>query len=189
MPHPALALAFVLAFASVELPAAHDRVDHATRADPGPNTRPAAHDLHRVTADMAIEGRLLAGRLRFFKHELERALGPSMDADAVSLTPGPGADALVLHYVRDHLRIEAHGVVLEPTLIESGEDDLDRHRTWWVVVRYEAPAPIEHLDVRNTLLFEVFDDQRNVMKFVRFPEESQETVYFEAGEAEHRIGA
>lgn len=169
MHHPALALAGLLALAP-------------------PAGLAADHDLHVVTADMAIEGSVMAGRLRFFKHELERALGPLLHADAVSLTPGAEADALLLRYLRDHLRIEVDGVVLEPVILETGEDELDRHPTWWVVVRYTAPAPIDRLTIRNTLLFELFDDQRNVMKFARFPEESQETVYFTAGEEEAVVG-
>jgi hypothetical protein len=147
------------------------------------------HELHVVTADLAVEGRVMAGRLRFFKHELEQALGPLVGADMVTLTRGAEADALVLRYLRDHLRLEQDGILLEAMILDSGEDELDRHPTWWVVVRYQAEAPIERLTVRNTLLFELFDDQRNVMKFVRFPEGAQETVYFTAGEAQAVVGS
>ncbi len=131
----------------------------------------------------------MAGRLRFFKHELEQALGPLLGADMVTLTRGAEADALVLRYLRDHLRVELDGALLTPSIVESGEDQLDRHPAWWVVVRYQADAPIARFTVRNTLLFELFDDQRNVMKFVRFPERSQETVYFTAGEGEAVVGS
>ena len=167
---PALALAFLLNTAPAVVP---------------PDG--AAHELHVVTADLAIEGSVMAGRVRFFKHELEQALGPMVGADMVTLEPGAESDALVLRYLRDRLRIEAAGERLEAVILQSGEDALDRHPTWWVVVRYQAAAPIRDLAIRNTLLFELFDDQRNVMKLVRVPEESQETIYFEAGEEERAI--
>jgi len=176
MHSPALVLAFLLTSTMAAAPAAH-----------GPHSAPADHEIHIVTADLAIEGSVMAGRLRFFKHELEQALGPMVGADMVTLEPGPEADALVLRYLRDHFRIEAAGEVLEAAILQSGEDLLDRHPTWWVVVQYQAVAPIRELTIRNTLLFEMFDDQRNVMKLVRFPEESQETVYFEAGEEERTL--
>jgi len=41
--------------------------------------------------------------------------------------------------------------------------------------------------VRNTLFFELFDDQRNVFKFVRFPDEVQQTYTFTPTESEHVV--
>jgi hypothetical protein len=175
--------------------------------DPGPAA--VAHDLHIAYADMAIEGAVVAGRIRIFKDDLERALGPLVGADAVSLRPGAEADVLVLRYLREHLVVEVPagpgagaggdaergnphqrpGTVLEPTLLRSGQDELDREPVWWVIVQYEATAPVASFRVRNTILFEVFDDQRNIMKFVRFPDETQKTFYFDKDEAEHVVGS
>ena len=56
------------------------------------------------------------------------------------------------------------------------------------VSRDEATAPIDSLHVRNTLLFEVYDDQRNIMRFVRFPEETRETVTFDGEDPEAVVG-
>lgn len=136
---------------------------------------------------MAVEGAILAGRIRFFKDDLERALGPKLGTDAVSLTPGPEADALVLGYVRERLRIAADGQVLAPRVLASGYDELDREPVWWITLEYRAAAPMDEITVRNTLLFELFDDQRNVFKFVRFPDRTQRTFYFAHGEEEHRV--
>ncbi len=149
----------------------------------------AAHDLHIAYADMAIEGDVVAGRIRMFKNDLEKALGPLVNADAMTLEAGPEADAMVLRYVRAHLEVRVPGasaaapaVVLEPRLLQSGEDELDREPVWWVIVEYRAPREVGELHVRNTLLFDRFKDQRNIMKFVRFPEEKQKTFYFAPGE-------
>lgn len=163
--------------------------------------RPAAHDLHIAYGDMAIEGAVIAGRIRMFQDDLERALGPIVGADAFTLRPGEEADALVLRYIRDHLSLEVVGGdgraasaraasdtrVLQPTLLQSGRDMLDRQPVWWVIVQYRATAPIDTLRVRNTLLFDVFGDQRNIMKFVRFPDERQKTFYFDDDETEHVV--
>ena len=148
---------------------------------------PRLHDLHVVYADLAVEGAVIAGRLRFFKHDLERALGPLVGADAVSLSPGPEADALVLRYLRERLAIEIEDEAVEPKLMASGEDEFDRHAVWWITIRYRAALPVVDVTVRNTLLFEVFDDQRNVMNFVHFPDESPQSFSFAAGEEEHRV--
>jgi hypothetical protein len=147
----------------------------------------APHDLHVAYGDLAVEGSVVAGRLRFFKDDLERALGPFVGADALSLAPSPEADALVLRYLRERLVIRVSGAALEPELAASGEDELDREPVWWVLVQYRAASPVLDFTVRNVLLFELFDDQRNVMKFVHFPDETPRTFYFAPGEDEHRV--
>ncbi len=152
--------------------------------------RPAAapHELHETYADIAVEESVVGGRFRFFKEQLEAALGPLLDADAVELRPGAEADALVLRYLRDHLRIEADGAALAPILLDSGEEELGHHIGWWVVVQWEAPAAVERLRIVNTLQFELFDDQRNMMRIVRLPGGTPATYYTAAGEAEVVIG-
>lgn len=161
-----------------------DSDSHVPDVPPVDVRRGAPHELHETYADIAIEDATAGGRVRFYKQQLERALGPMVDADAVTLSPGAAADSLVLRYLRGHLVLTTHGDTLQPTLLRSGEEALEHHQGWWIAVHYEAAAPIDSLHVRNTLLFEVYDDQRNVMRFVHFPEETRQTVTFEAGAAE-----
>lgn len=142
------------------------------------------HELHETYADLAIEANIVGGRILFYQEQLERALGPMAHADAVTLTPGDAADSLVLRYVRDHLVLQARGDTLRPILLRSGQERMEHHQGWWVVIHYEAAAPIDSLRVTNTLLFEVHDDQRNIMRFVRFPEETRETRTFDAEQPE-----
>jgi hypothetical protein len=147
----------------------------------------APHDLHLAYGDLAIEGSLIAGRIRMFKDDLEQALAPLVGVEDLTLEPGSEADALVMRYVRDNLHIRVDGQELEAALLGRGEDDLDLEPVWWVIVQYEAPSPVTELHVRNTLLFDVYDDQRNVFKFVHFPDEKQRTFYFAEGESEHVV--
>jgi len=147
----------------------------------------AAHDLHVAYADVAIEGTVMAVRLRIFKDDLEQALGREFGVDALQLTPGPEADALVLRYLRRHLNMSSAGVTPTPEILRSGEDLLDREPIWWAVVQYETAGAVEEIDVRNTILLDSFEDQRNVMKFVRFPEQTARTYYFARGEEERRV--
>jgi hypothetical protein len=145
---------------------------------------PPVHDLHETYADLAIENATVGGQIRFYKEQLERALGPMVDADAVTLTPGAAADSMVLRYLRSHLVLQTHGDTLQPTLLRSGQERMEHHEGWWIVVHYEAGAPIDSLQVTNTLLFETYDDQRNIVRFVRFPEETRQTITFDAEQPE-----
>lgn len=182
-----LALGLVLPALALEPGQAVTKPALATRAAPpdshGPHVdlrRAAVHELHETYADLAIEGATVGGQIRFYKSDLERALGPMVGADAVTLTPGPEADALMLRYLTDHLVLRVDGDTLDPTIIRSGEEMMEHHEGWWVAVHYEAAVAIDSLHVTNTLLFEVHDDQRNIMRFVHFPEETRETVTLEA---------
>ena len=147
----------------------------------------STHELHLVYGDLAVEGTVIAGRIRFFKDDLESAVGPLVNATSLTLEPGPEADALVMRYVRENLRLEVAGEELEASLVDSGTDDLDREPMWWVIVQYRAPSTPDAIHVSNTLLFDVFDDQRNIFKFVHFPDETQRTFYFAEGESEHVV--
>lgn len=142
------------------------------------------HDLHETYADLAIEGHVVAGRLQLFRGQLEAALGPAAGADAVTLSPGAEADSLVMRYVRDRLALVVRDGALQPELLATEVVRLGHHEGWQMTLSWEATAPIDTLRVRNTLLFELHDDQRNVMRFVRFPGETRVTVTLEPGAPE-----
>ena len=67
-------------------------------------------------------------------------------------------------------------------MISSGEDMLDREPVWWYMVQYKASSEIQAFTLRNTLLFERFDDQKNIVKVAHFPDDTQRTYYFAPGE-------
>ena len=71
---------------------------------------------------------------------------------------------------------------LEGRIIGSGDDELDREPVWWYQVQYTATEPIVSARITNTVLFEVFADQSNVLRVVRFPEETRNAYYFAPGE-------
>lgn len=157
---------------------------------PSPTTRPARlHDLHETYADLAIEGATVGGRVRFYREQLEEALGPMLDADAVSLSPGAEATALVGRYLAGRLTLVADGDTLPATVLRTGEVAMEHHHGWEVTLSWEATAPIDTLRVRNTLLFEIHDDQRNIVRVVRLPEETPTTLTFDAEQPEAVVAA
>lgn len=148
---------------------------------------PLPHDLHLTSANAAVEGEFVLLRIRFFKDDLEAALGAHVGATVLALTENADVDRVFLAYLEEHLAIRVDGESLAPAILAKGEDVLDREPVWWYALEYRAAAPVTRLTMRNTLLFELFDDQRNVVKFVHFPEESQQTFAFAPDEAEHEV--
>ncbi|MDT8340527.1 MAG: hypothetical protein RQ751_03360 [Longimicrobiales bacterium] len=145
------------------------------------------HDLHRTTTNAAVEGESVMLRIRFFKDDLEVALGAYVGASVLALDTSPEADRVFLDYLREHLHLEVEDARLAPVILARGEDLADREPMWWYALEYRATAPVRRLTMRNTLLFERFEDQRNVVRFVHFPGEAQQTFTFTPGEGEHVV--
>ena len=140
------------------------------------------HDLHATYGNLGVDGSIAILQLRVFKDDLEEALQRFHDLDSFQLEVSPEADALFLRYMLEHFALEVDGQLLEGRIVGSGDDELDREPVWWYQLRFDAPGPIESARITNTILFEIFDDQRNVMRVVKFPEETRRAYYFAPGE-------
>ncbi|GMV06474.1 MAG: hypothetical protein AMXMBFR53_27500 [Gemmatimonadota bacterium] len=147
----------------------------------------AVHDLHVSYGAAAVEGSALTVRIRFFKDDLEGALARHAGLGEYGLRPGPDADSAFLAYMRAHFSVTVAGRTLEPAVVGSGEDELDREPVWWYAVQFEADAPLTAFRVRNTLLLELFDDQTNIVKFVHFPDQKQKTYSFGEGAEQFEV--
>ncbi len=147
-----------------------------------PSAPEVAHDFHISYGHMAVEKNVVVCRIRFFQDDLEAALRHYGGHDAFRMAASPQVDSLFAAYFAEHFALEVDGKALAGRIIGSGQDAVDREPVWWYMVQFEAPAPIQKLRLRNTLLFDLFDDQKHVFKVVHFPEETQRSYYFAKGE-------
>jgi len=129
-----------------------------------------------------VEGAVAILQLRVFKNDLEEALGRLDGIDRFQMAVSPEVDALFLRYLSERFILEAGGLRLDGRIVGSGDDELDREPVWWYQVQYTATEPILSARITNTILFEVFADQSNVLRVVRFPEETRRAYYFAPGE-------
>lgn len=124
-----------------------------------------------------------------FKDDLEKAVRAHTKNPEFFLVVTPRADSAVTAYTAAHLGIGSRGRPLPLTLVGSGEEkglkpELD---IWWLDLRFDAQSPLRgELEVRNDLLFELYRDQMNVMKF-RLPGGEEKTVVFVPGEERYRL--
>jgi hypothetical protein len=142
----------------------------------------AAHDLHVTYGAAAVENDVVIVRVRFFLDDLTNALRRHAGRADLALEDDPVTDAAFLAYFGTHFGLTVHGTSLVGRIVASGRDELDREPVWWYAVQFDAPAKVTALRVRNTLLLELFDDQRNIVKFVHFPDQTQKTYSFGRGE-------
>ncbi|MGD2122852.1 MAG: hypothetical protein PVJ76_13955 [Gemmatimonadota bacterium] len=144
--------------------------------------REAKHELHVSYGNLGVEGNTAILQIRIFKDDLEEALRRFDNREPFLMEVTPELDAAFLRYLSEHLVLEHAGSALSGRILGSGYDELDREPVWWYQVAYEAPEPIQALRVTYTVLFEVFEDQRNVLRVAHFPEGKRQAFYFARGE-------
>ncbi len=156
-------------------------------SDPGPAPAPR-HDLHVSYGDLGIQGALAVLEIRIFTDDLEEALRRRHGLpDAFHMEASPRVDSLFLAYLGDEFVLGVGGTSLVGGILGSEEDVRDREPIWVYRIRYEGPSPISALEIRNTLLLEIFDDQRNILRVGHFPEGRTRTYYFARGEESRRV--
>ncbi|NND70861.1 MAG: hypothetical protein HKN43_04725 [Rhodothermales bacterium] len=144
--------------------------------------RPSQHDFHVSYANLAVENNVAMLRVRFFRDDLESALGAHSRRNDFRMDSSLYVDSLFVDYFKKRVVVNANGTDLDGQLITSGEDELDREPVWWYMVKFDSATEITSMTMRNTLLLEVFDDQKNIVKVAHFPGNKQRSYYFARGE-------
>jgi hypothetical protein len=147
----------------------------------------AAHKLHVSYGAAAVENDVVVVRIRFFHDDLEAALRLHSGDPGLTLADDPATEAAFLAYFGAKFSLSIGGTALPAHIVASGQDELDREPVWWYAVQLEAPGAVTSFRVRNALLLELFDDQHNIVKFVHFPDQTQKTYSFGAGEEEFDV--
>lgn len=141
-----------------------------------------AHDFHITYGRMAVEGQVAVTRIRFYTDDLEATLASAAGADAFRMETSPSVDSLFLAYFARQFQLTVAGEVLEGKIIGSGDDVVDREPVWWYLIRFDAGKPIGSFRVRNALLLDMFEDQKNILKVIHLPDEAQRSYTFGAEE-------
>ncbi len=125
----------------------------------------ASHPFRLSVADAEVAGDTLRARIRFFWDDLQLAVMEHTSDMAFRLEETPRGDSIVFAYIDRMLAIEAGGARLAPVLVGRGIDDatLIDEVMWWYRLEYRLPAGTERIAIRNRLLFNLFEDQRNVV--------------------------
>lgn len=155
-----------------------------------PRTLPR-HDFHVVYGRMGIEGNVVQVRLRFFADDLTEGLRAAGAGEDFTLAVDSRSDSLVTAYVNARFVVSSgtsgQQTSLKGSIAASGEEVDQSESVWWYVFSYRAAAPVRSLIVRNSLLTEVYDDQRNILRVQHFPSEKQQTFYLTGDDPEARF--
>ena len=142
-----------------------------------------AHNLHVSHGRLVIEDGVIVLRIRFFRHDLEDALKAFHQTSNFALSSDDGSDSLFADYANEHLVIVADDDTLASEIVTSGEE----RDIWWYELQYRAESPKLVISISNTALFDLFDDQQNIIQVLVLPESRQETLFFVSGSARYDL--
>jgi hypothetical protein len=132
---------------------------------------------------MAVEGRSVVCRIKLFKDDLEGALARFQTQDAFHLQATALHEQIFLDYLNAHFLLELNGKRAEPLILSTGEDGA----MWWAELQFTSTDLPQSLSLKNTLLFELFDDQKNIFQAITLPNERQFSYYFIRGDDHARF--
>ncbi len=131
---------------------------------------------------MAVDTNGIVARVRLFKDDIEAGLKRANKLAALDLRTSAVADSLFGSYLADHMWIEADGARLHGLVRSSGvETDEQGQAAVWFLVEYPVARPPRVLNIRDELLFEMFENQQNIVNLLRLPEQQRYSLYFVAG--------
>lgn len=138
------------------------------------------HDTHVSHTRLVLDGVSVVARVRVFKDDLEKALNRRVAADAAT-------QAAFASYLTSHFLVRADGVRLT-CRIEDQEADVDPsgEAMWWAIIQCDAARPIRTLGLLNSVLFELFRDQQNLVTVIKAPEDRRRALYFHAGDVQEQ---
>jgi len=165
------------------LPAVHDSTKWIRPTAGTTISESEKHNFHVSYGQMAVEDSIAVCRVRYFGHDLEKALQEFVDDAELTLAVNPLVDSLYTSYYHKNLVLEYRGQALTGTISASGEDG----EMWWYTMTYIAPDLIDSFRLKNTLLFDHFPDQKNIFKIKHFPSEISQSFYFTRGAEEYDI--
>ncbi|UCG85562.1 MAG: hypothetical protein JSW71_16745 [Gemmatimonadota bacterium] len=145
--------------------------------------RVEAHPLHLSHGNMVLAGRHAIINVRLFQDDLELAMGRFHSIDGLRVRPDPIIDSLFTDYFNSKFTVCIADSIHEGRVVASGQaGDM-----WWYAVVFEALEPITSIAFSNDLLFDIFDDQRNITRVLHTSSETQRTFYSVAADPETRV--
>lgn len=154
-----------------------------TLPSPEASAGAAAHDVHICHTRLVQDSRHVLLRVRCFRDDLDSALVLATGRRDRAVGRGAASDSALLRYVGQRVTVRVNGRVLPPMLAGAGADpDPSGEPAWWMLLSYEAGAPVTSLAVRQGLLLVVFATQQNLVQALRARDEARAALYFTRGE-------
>ncbi len=167
--YPIRGVSALLAAWSLKLYAALGAGAGALGGSPDQAFPAAPHNVRLTVADGGIEDETLYFKIRFFWDDLQLALMDHTSNMEFRLAETEAVDNVVLDYLRARFVVSVPGKgPLDGVIVQRGIQDAPRadEVMWWYRIEYEVPGSAEEARIQNRLLFNLFEDQRNIVHLV-----------------------
>ena len=140
------------------------------------------HDIHLSHTRIVVDGAKLRARIRLFQDDMELVLRRHSGRHDLAVTRRPALDSAFSSYLLAKVALTSAGEQLRCRITASGPDPDATDSPMWVFdVELSARRSIDSLTVRFELMFEQFDDQRNIVIVVREKGAQRRSLYFAPG--------
>ncbi len=130
---------------------------------------------------LVIEGTEVLARVRLFLDDATKAFKRPFRRDAET-------DRAVLAYLDDHLQLRADGARAKASMLDAGsEKDESGVESWWVLLSFRVARAPRTIGITNTLLFDVYGDQQNLVAILRNPGGHRSSLYFQPGDRTEQV--
>ncbi|MCC6319039.1 MAG: hypothetical protein IT361_15270 [Gemmatimonadaceae bacterium] len=146
------------------------------------------HDIHLTHTRLVVEGRKITGRIRLFHDDTEAALQRSTGRRDLRITAADPQRAAFERYLDSTVALTAGGRRLPARVVAAGADPGDGIAPmWWYDVEYLAPARVTRLGLRHAVMFDQFDNQRNIVSVLVRPGDRRFSLYFAVGDRREHV--
>jgi hypothetical protein len=123
------------------------------------------HDIHVCLSEIRWNPQTLSFEVavKIFIDDLELALSRDKVEGLLIGSPNESAeaDAHIAGYIKKHFSILLDGVSLPGEMI--GKEVAEDYQAIWCYIEFEGFSAPKKCTISNTILFELYDDQRNIM--------------------------
>lgn len=137
---------------------------------------PVRHDFHVSYTRMAVEPTVISAQIRLFSDDVTRALIERSRTPTLTLN-SPQGEAAFQAYLAQNFPLLVNGRKLAP-VVASGTQDKDM---WSYIVTWTSATPITSVSMHNAALFELFDDQQNIVKIKHLASGKEATLFYSGG--------
>jgi len=153
---------------------------------PQESTLDTDHPLHLSHGNMVLEGKHAILNVRLFQDDLELALSQFHSIDGLRVRADPILDSLFVSYFNSQFTMSIADSIHEGSILASGQSE----DMWWYAVTFASTDTITAVTFRNDLLFDIFNDQRNITRVLHTSSDKQRTFYSVATDPEtHNFSA
>lgn len=147
------------------------------------NIEKADHEFHFSKCDIEYskEDKALQIAMRIFIDDLEEALAKSGNPNLKLCTSKEvdSADSIIQSYLQEKFKITVDEASHNFTFV--GKETSEDLMAVWCYLEVVDIEPVENIRIKNSILMDIFDDQKN-MVVLKYSKEKKEHFLFQVGE-------